>query len=271
MLSKLIKYDIRAGWRDFVGTYMAIILAVLILPVIFKYPGNEIADAIAGSIAIAIIIGTIVMVIINLFTIFNTNVFSKEGYLTMTLPVKSHQIVISKLLVSAMWIVLTGIVAIIGLIIFTVLMNGVQIAGFTEAIKYMMSILGGQSILAVILIIIALIASVVKEIAKLFLACSVAHLRQLSRFRIPVGILSYFAFSWLEVAILEILSNIIGLFVNSDEIVRQINLINDTGDIQMYFGLFSGIMIFGILYALALITAYSMANVWILNHKLDLD
>ena len=55
MLSKLVKYDIRAGWRDFVGIYMAIILAVLILPVILKYTDNEIVGVIAGFIAFAMI------------------------------------------------------------------------------------------------------------------------------------------------------------------------------------------------------------------------
>ena len=270
MLGKLIKYDIRAGWRDFAGIYMAIILGVLILPFLFKNISNTLVNVIAGFIAAGIVTATIVIIIINLFTIFNTNVFSKAGYLTMTLPVTSLQIVFSKLLVSAMWIVLTGIVSIIGLIIFISMIGEIHVSGIAEAIQDLISTMDGKGFLAVILIVIAVISSIVKEVAKLFLACSVAHLRQLSRFRIPIGILSYFVFSWLEVVVVETLAHVINFFIDSDEIVRQINLIGQ-GDIHAYFTTFSGVMVFGILYSLALITAYSVGTVWMLNHKLDLD
>lgn len=123
MLTKLIKYDIRSTWRDFTGIFLAILLGVILVPMAMKNFSNELVQLTAGLVAFAIVIAVIAITIINLFKIYNTNVFSKEGYLTMTLPVKASQILTSKLLVSSMWITLTGIVSIIGMIIFTLIIT----------------------------------------------------------------------------------------------------------------------------------------------------
>ena len=55
--------------------------------------------------------------------IFNKNIYSAEGYLTMTLPVTETQIVASKLIVSTGWIVLTGAVATLGMFLFVSVMS----------------------------------------------------------------------------------------------------------------------------------------------------
>lgn len=271
MLTKLIKYDIRSTWRDFAGVYLSIILGVLITPQLFNHFNNEIVNLLAGFIATGIVIATIVVMIVMLFKIFNTNVFSKEGYLTMTLPVTSKQIVASKLIVSTMWIVLTGIVAAIGICIFVLNLNAAPLADVVAGLKKIISMFDSRGLLAVALMIAAMIISAVKETAKLFLACSIAHLKQLNRFRIPVGILSYFVFSWMEALIVQAFSLVASILPFISEIARQIELIDDPSSIQQFIGLFSGVMSVGILYALVLTTVYAMGTVWILNHKLDLD
>ena len=265
MLGKLIKYDIRSTWRDFAAVYLSILLGVIVLPLIFRNVENPLIDAIAGFVAAAIVI-----MIAMFFKIFNTSVFSKSGYLTMTLPAASSQIVTSKLLVSAMWIVLTGIVSFIGVCLFV--WNSAPLTDTDiTSLKKVLSLIGTREILLITLTAAVIVVSTVKEIAKLFLACSVAHLRQLGRFRIPIGILSYFVFSWLEVIVLRIAGFVIALFPNTDEFIRQIDFISDTGNIYMYFDIFTGVMVSAIFYALILITVYGVSIVWILNHKLDLD
>ncbi len=271
MLSKLIKYDIRSTWRDFAGVYLSILLGVLIVPPLFNHFNNGIVNMLAGFIATGIVIATIVVMVITLFKIFNTNVFSKEGYLTMTLPVTSKQIVASKLLVSTMWIVLTGIVSAIGLCIFVLNLNAAPLAEVAAAFRKVISMVDSSGALAIALMILAMIVSAVKEIAKLFLACSIAHLKQLNRFRVPVGILSYFVFSWMEALIVQAISLIASFLPFADEIARQLKVMDDPSCISQFTGLFSGVMSVGILYAMVLTAVYAIGTVWILNHKLDLD
>ncbi len=271
MLVKLMKYDIRSTWRDFAGVYLSILLGVLILPQLFNHFSSGIINLIAGFLAMGIAITTIVCLVVMLFRIFNTNVFSKEGYLTMTLPVTSTQIVVSKLLVSAMWIILTGFVAAVGISIFILNLNAAPPQEILAAIRKLMSMFDSRGALALILMIGAMVVSAVKEIAKLFLACSIAHLKQLSRFRIFAGILSYFIFSWVEALIAQAAGFIFSLFPYGRELVRQIEMINDPVSIHQFIGLFSGFMIIGILYAAAVTVLYGIGTIAILNRKLDLD
>ncbi len=271
MLSKLMKYDIRSTWRDFAGVYLSIILGVLIIPQLFNHFSYGVVNLLAGFIGTGIIIATIVVMIVTLFRIFNTNVFSKEGYLTMTLPVTPTQIVVSKLLVSTMWIVLTGIVAAAGMCIFALNLNAASMADITAGFQKVISLIDSRGVLAIVLTIVAMIISAVKEIAKLFLACSIAHLKQLNRFRVPVGIVSYFVLSWMETLIVQAVGLIVRLMPFGSELSRQIELVNDPASIQQYLGLFSGIMTAGVLYAAVLTVLYGIGTVAILNRKLDLD
>lgn len=271
MLSKLIKYDIRSTWRDFAGVYMAILLGVIIVPLLLNNVGNEFVSMFAGFISMSIVIATIVIMIVNLFKIFNTNVFSKEGYLTMTLPVTPKQIVISKMLVSVMWIILTGIVSVIGIFIFALIISPDSITMCYEGIQKLLPLLHGNGLLAFIMMILTMIVSSIKEIAKLFLACSIAHLKQLNRFRIPIGIASYFVFSWIETLITQS-AGVVAVFIPSlDHWFTQFAAMTEPNDFIQFSGLFSAVMGVGILYSLLLTTAFSAGTIWILNRKLDLD
>lgn len=275
MLGKLIKYDIRATWRDFVGVYGSLLLGVLILPQIFKNVTSEIIHAMLGFIAMAIVIATIVVMIMMLFKIFNNNVFSKEGYLLMTLPVTPTQIVGSKLIVSTMWVVLTGIVSVSSLFIFFVSADISTLEIFRVMKSFLLAI-GGNGIRLIILLVASSIFSVVKEISKLFLACSIANLKKLGNLRIVVGILSYFIFSWLEVLFVKVFISIGSVFPGFDSIVQrieelnQISLMSSFNDLQHFAGIFNGVVAVGIAYSIILISVYALGTIWILNRKLDL-
>lgn len=273
MLSKLIKYDIRSTWRDFAGIYMSILLGVIIVPLIINNINNEIVNMAAGFLAFGIAVAVAVVMIANLFKIFNTNVFSKEGYLTMTLPVTPTQIVISKLIVSSMWIVLTGVISLIGLFIFVLILTPpTSFMDMATGFQELMARLNGQSTLTIILLILSCILSATKEVAKLFLACSIAHLKQLNRFRVPVGILSYFIFSWMETLIVQIVTLTAGLFSNHlEKIISQLDSITLPDGMDQFLGVFNGVLGIGMVYSLLLIVVFSLGTVWILNHKLDLD
>lgn len=273
MLGKLIKYDIRSTWRDFVGIYLAILLGVIFLPLLFGFVNSSVANILAGFLVMGIIISTIVIMIIMLFQIFNTNVFSKEGYLTMTLPVRGSELVVSKLVVSTMWIVLTGIVSMLGILIFA--WNTAPMGDFIPALKRALSFLSGKEYFAIALIFIAMITTILKEIAKLFLACSVAHLKQLGRFRVLLGIVSFFALSWLEIKVIQAVSYIASYIPWFDEYARQLkieyNFMSRPEDILQVTGMFNLAMAQWIIYSLAITAVLSVGTVWLLNHKLELD
>jgi hypothetical protein len=273
MLGKLIKHDIRSTWRDFAGIYLVILLGVIFLPLLFGFVNDAVIHIIAGFFIMGIVISTIVITVIMLFSIFNTSVFSKEGYLTMTLPVRGSELVISKLVVSTMWIVLTGIVSMLGILIFV--WNTGPTADLIPVLMKVLHYLDAKEYLAIALIFLAVVATILKEIAKLFLSCSIAHLKLLGRFRIPLGILSYFVLSWLEVKVIEAVSSIAGNLPMFKEYMHELKFeytfMSRPEDILQVTGLFNLAMAQWILYALVIAAAFSVGTVWLLNHKLELD
>ena len=141
-----------------------------------------------------------------------------------------------------------------------------------SAIKTAISQLSGLGGVTILLLILAMIISTVKEVAKIFLACSIAHLKQFNKFRVPVGVLSYFAFSWAETIIVQGVA-LIGspFFKDQTLLMNQFNSMSNLGSIQEVLGLFNWVIGLGILYGVFLILAYSICNIWILNNKLDLS
>jgi hypothetical protein len=273
MLGKLIKYDIRSTWRDFAGIYLAILLGAIFLPLVFVYVNNAVVSVVAGLAIAGIEVASVVITIVMLFRIFNTNVFLKQGYLTMTLPVRGSEVVASKLVVSTMWIVLTGIVSAIGILVF--IWNIAPMEQYLPEIKKALSLLGGREYFAIALILIATAASILKEIAKLFLACSIAHAKELGRFRAVLGILSFFVLSWLEIRILKVIHFATGLLPGVreyfDQITLQFDSLNSPADLFHLTGPFNQAMGLWILYALVWTVIFSIGTVWLLNHKLELD
>ena len=165
MLGKLIKYDIQSTWRKFATVYLSILLGVLIVPFVLNNVNNSFINMIAVSIAVAIVIATAVVMISNLFKIYSVNVFSKQGYLTMTLPVKSTQLVFSKLLVSSMWIVLTGVVCTVAMLLYATTTVPNVFGEISDAIQKAMTIVGSHGIVAAVFLILAAFMNIVKEIS----------------------------------------------------------------------------------------------------------
>ena len=117
MLGKLLKHEFKATAR----TMLPMFGVVLVLSVLANLSFTRIADTDSG--ALDILFGLfIVAFFLGLFTMgvmamvvmiqrFYKNVLGDEGYLTLTLPVNVHEIVWSKLIVSFVWFLVTGLIA----------------------------------------------------------------------------------------------------------------------------------------------------------------
>ncbi len=121
MLGKLIKHEFRATGR----TMLPILGVVLIMALLanLSSPGFEVTDVtiiqiLLGLLFAFLFIGIIAAGVVALVVMINRfykNVLGEEGYLTMTLPVSTHAIIWSKLIVSFVWFVATAIVALIAM------------------------------------------------------------------------------------------------------------------------------------------------------------
>ncbi len=114
MLSKLMKYEMKATSRIFLPLFgallgMAIInkLLGLMVPSQWEAP-RVITLTLYGFLLVAVFVMTFVVTIQR----FYKSLLSEEGYLMFTLPVKPWMHIVTKMLVSALWI-LTSLVTVV--------------------------------------------------------------------------------------------------------------------------------------------------------------
>lgn len=117
MLGKLLKHEFKATAR----TMLPMFGVVVLLSVLANLGFAQIADSENGALDIlfglfifAFFLGLFtmgVMAMVVMIQRFYKNVLGDEGYLTLTLPVNVHEIVWSKLIVSFVWFLVTGLIA----------------------------------------------------------------------------------------------------------------------------------------------------------------
>lgn len=120
MLRKLMKYEFKATGRVMLPLYGALLGFAIINKIFIGTNMNEInMDFLGGIPTIITMLGYFVtMVAVFVGTIFITvqrfykNLFGDEGYLMNTIPVKSSQNIVNKLIVSIIWTIISSFIAI---------------------------------------------------------------------------------------------------------------------------------------------------------------
>ncbi len=196
MLKKLLKYDWKYFWK--VPAIINLALGVITLLGITSLISplwnidSDLIDVLldtsllfyyisifAGSIAVSVYIAVR----------FYRNLYTDEGYLTNTLPVAPRQIILSKLLVSALWSFITSLVILLSVILLITVAgwaygdaNFITIFyGIMDIWRELIDVLweyGFHPLLFFILLIIYMIVSVFFNILLIFAAISLGQLFQ---------------------------------------------------------------------------------------------
>lgn len=118
---KLMKYEFIHSMRTFVLSFTVFLAFCFIAPFamnlkILSYVPMLFAFFAAGITFL--FIGIIIALFVSIFINYYRSMFKKPGYLTMTLPVPTGELIISKIIMSMIWLVIGVIVLIIGICMF---------------------------------------------------------------------------------------------------------------------------------------------------------
>ena len=116
MLGKLMKYEFMATGRVFLPLYAALIIISCVNRLLMSF-GMQTPGVIGIVVSVILIVGIFVLTLILAIQRFRQNLLSNEGYLMMTLPVKTDSLILSKLFVSAVWAVASFIVVVLAVTI----------------------------------------------------------------------------------------------------------------------------------------------------------
>ncbi len=107
------------------------------------------------------------MILLNFVTIFYNfykSMYSNKGYLTMTLPLSSHELLLGKIFAGIIWIIISFVVLFLGfglmVLMFSIMENSVleQLSFLLEALSQLVStVYFYEGILAIIIFIISFI------------------------------------------------------------------------------------------------------------------
>lgn len=137
MLGKLIKYDLKATYRLLVPLHIIVILASFLARFVITSRAYEHTPNVLLIMGLA---GYIVLIVVVTYTTifvvlhrFYKNLFTDEGYLTLTLPVTPHQHFLSKVISGGLWMTLDYIVMMLSIAIAVVVPEVVENADFVLA------------------------------------------------------------------------------------------------------------------------------------------
>lgn len=169
MLRKLLKHEFRATGRIMGPLY----LALLIISVcangsirILDATDNRLLNVLGGllmALFVICIIGVCIMTLVLMINRFRTNLLGDEGYVMLTLPASVHGQIWSKIIVSSVWAIASGIAVSLSLVIATF-----RVGYVNDAVRWL------QQILAQITSYYALngVAFVLEFLLLLFLSCA---------------------------------------------------------------------------------------------------
>ena len=245
MLLKLLKYDFRAMWKQFSLIWgAAFALSLVNRAILFLRFGDDLPinpDLFSLGL-ISVIMAMFVISIRFVINRFSEGLLGSEGYLMHTLPVRSWQLVLSKLVCGAVTWIISGMVALVSPILMTPIHYWREIIQIT---------FGHYSNLFIILEICLFFASVIIQIvATIYLAVSIGHL--CVHHRRLVSVAAFIGLYILLVNVWMFLEDLIWRWMNSDVSIQS-NLLAATATMLIPAAVF--------------LTAVC----WILDHKLNLE
>ena len=124
MLTKLLKYEFKATGRAFLPLYGALLALALVNNLLLRLDGaqfmqthelSRISAAVGVMAYVLLIMAIFVLTLVVMIQRFYKNLLSEEGYLMFTLPVRTWQLLTSKLIVSMVWILLSCAVTLLSI------------------------------------------------------------------------------------------------------------------------------------------------------------
>ena len=190
MFWNLVRYE----FKNVNKWYLALYGAVLALSVIIGLQASAIKMLssqdqesimlvfqafIFGGLIITMSISTLILIIRR----FKGSVYERQGYLTLTLPVSEHQIILAKLLGAFLWSLLSAVVFILSIYIFIVTVDPQIIDA------YMIRYFFGHYLDSIGLSLISYIFSTVAGILCIYLSISIGQL--FNEYRTALAVVAY--------------------------------------------------------------------------------
>lgn len=270
MLGKLIKHEFKATYMNFILLYMGVIVLTIINKVFWLVNSESVVlNVIRGFVTALYVISIIAVCVVTLILIiyrFYKNLLKDEGYLSFTLPVRVSEHVISKLLVSFVWQILTLVVIVLSFLIMgmdTGMFN--MFAELRDALSFLITTYDGVVRLAIEFIILIIVAFIT-SILMLYAALSLGQL--FAKHKLGGAILSYIGFYF----IMQIVNTLIlsAVMVGNTTVMR-LAINNEDLPVNLGIEIFNKLFLWIIIIQVITSLIYYFITYIMLKKKLNLE
>lgn len=179
MMRKLLKYDLKSGWRVFAFVWLGIAVLTGLVCLLFSIGSGDDGATIAGGLSmiplIFAVIGAVTYANIFVALRFYNGLLGREGYLMFTLPTEPWKLLTSKLISATIFVCGTTVLSLAG--IFTILAIVMEGFGLPDA-ELLLEIFGGEITFgwSMVLTLLGQLVSMIAGILQIYLACCLGHL-----------------------------------------------------------------------------------------------
>lgn len=273
MLKKLLKYELNATARIFLPLFGAVLLMALINK-IFAPLSSESMKApqiISFLLYLIVVVGTCVMALVVMIQRFYRSLLGDEGYLMFTLPVRTSQHIIVKLLISVMWSFLSALVSFISIMIIVPDNKGFNevLPAIGDAFKRLHETYGATAFLYEFEFLVALILGSFASILMVYASIAVGHLSNRHKLLVSFGV--FVGLSTVSQILFAVMAYIWGnsMLVQGRQIeFVEFEAVGVTN--EMIMGMHS-IMLFVILFTGILAAGFYYVTNTILKNRLNLE
>lgn len=216
MLKKLLKYEIRATARLFLPVFGAILVLAILNNIFFNF--NDIPDfaaVLTMMVYVILIIALFVLVFVVMIQRFYKNLLCDEGYLMFTLPVKTWQLIASKLIVSIMWLAICSAVTVLSIFIVAFSPEMLQaIPGLMGTFSdFLAHYVGISEVTLLFEFLLSMLIGTIGSVLMIYAAISVGHL--VHKHRVLTAFGAYIGLNIVESIITNLYFTLIGRIYDS--------------------------------------------------------
>ena len=112
MFGRLLKHDLKANFKEFLILFVVLLISSCLLG--FAMANNySFFSTIIILVYSGVLIAMTVITFLHMKRILYDGIYTKRGYLTFTLPISTNQLILSRILSSIIYVVMTGIAVLI--------------------------------------------------------------------------------------------------------------------------------------------------------------
>ncbi len=235
MFGKLLKNDLKAQWHLVSTVYLVSIIVAAVAEGLALFSKSDVTKVIAVLLVMVVLFFTSLIALITVAIMFSDTLFGRAGYLSLTLPVKTSSLVLSKTVTGLIWIFVAYGLFIGSLVLGVSQLSDIMGEELAESAEGILTILGMPSFfsmfISAVIFCICFASVILVFVQSIYLAISLSNVAPISKFGKFGAVVIFFAVAGIVYGI----TSKIGSLWNMGIVIGE-NTLYFTSNVMTYLG-----------------------------------